>query len=177
MSKLGVSDSLEGPGVVPAQDHRPDVEIDKLAAHVVCRILDVTDQDFVRKHVYDETLLGDERGLSVWELGDLPGGYGNQGGRTAVMWRHAWGCATQEFGDGDIEDPPSPDPYLEVTPGGGDGPSTPSSAFTLPGYSNGNGALGAWSGNVLGRNPGNQMNGGGGAPVYTAPRIPPGLFP
>src|SRR5262245_62782023 len=100
MAKLGDSRTLEGPGLIPAQDHRRDIDVEKRAAHVAVRVVDQT-EDFVRYHIDDEELRGDVQGLSVWALDDR-----NTAPRPCVMWRHAWPSMVEEFGDAYTEEPP-----------------------------------------------------------------------
>ncbi len=122
MSVLGDSRTKGGPGIIPAQDHRPDIQLEKRTCHVATRVVDLSD-DFVRDHIDDSTLRGDVQGLSVWALDGS-----NTAPRPCVMWRHAWPAIVEEFGDGDLEEPPPADsfPSFPGTPGGdGTGPFTP----------------------------------------------------
>jgi hypothetical protein len=129
MAKLGSSLTLEGPGLVPAQDHRPDIDLEKRATIVAVRVIDQT-EDFVRYHIDDEELRGYVHGLSVWGLDDR----GATRPQPCVVWRHAWPSIIEEFGDADLEEPPPPDafPSFPSTPGAG-GSWTPGSPDTPPG--------------------------------------------
>jgi hypothetical protein len=116
MPKLGDSRTMEGPGLIPAQDHRPDIDLEKRACQIAVRIVDQT-EDFVRYHVDDEELRGYVHGLSVWGLDDS----GSTSPQPCVMWRHAWPSMVEPFGDAYLEEPPPADafPSFPSTPGGG----------------------------------------------------------
>lgn len=118
MPKLGDSRSMEGPGIVPAQDHRVNVRPSERSSHVATRVIDTMEEDGVRYHVDDRELRGDVQGCSVWEIDDK-----STSPRACVMWRHAWPCVVREFGDGYTEDPPPPDSFPDFV----GGPSTPGS--------------------------------------------------
>lgn len=161
MAKLGSSLTLEGPGIIPAQDHRPDIDIEKRACHVAARVIDMRD-DFVRYHVDDEELRGDVQGLSVWTLDDR-----STSPRPCVMWRHAWPSMVEGFGDAFTEEPPPADafPSFPETPGGGGGGGSDS-------WTPGNVTLDPRARPIFGIGgvpPGSQ-------PIAGKPAIPPGWF-
>ena len=175
---LGDSRRTMGPGIIPAQDYRKDIELDTRNLLIACRVID-RKIDPTLRYTLDETLTGDVHGLSVWEVSDS-----STNSRMCAMWRHAWPCVIYEFGDGYTEDPPPPDAFPEFTPGGGTGAQTPGGggqedAATGPGrwHRKQNGdwvwipqPIGGGSGWYSG--PGSGGQGGGISAPSNAPKIP-----
>lgn len=118
MPFLGDSRALEGPGIIPAQDHRDGIAVDARAGRIAVRIVDLR-EDPLPRHVHDERLQGDIQGLCVWTLNDNA-----RYARECVMWRHAWPAMVKPFGDAATEEPPATDSFPVFT-GDAGGPSTP----------------------------------------------------
>lgn len=109
---LGDSRTMEGPGLIPAQDHRPQIGADARALRIAVRIIDRRPASDLAAHVQDEEIAGDIQGLAVWRQEGTR--------RPMAVWRHAYPCVVLLRGSG-IDGP--------VTPSGdtGWGPTTPSS--------------------------------------------------
>jgi len=129
---LGDSRCMDGPGIVPAQDHRRDIELDVRSARVAVRIIDSRTDPLVR-HIYEDGTQGDIQGLSMWALDGR-----NTVPRPCVMWRHAWPSMVEEFGDSLTEEPPPADAFPSF-------PSTPSGSSPI-----GSQDSGGW---LIGKNP------------------------
>lgn len=103
--KLGDSRSLEGT-IVPAQDHRPGIDVDLRASEICVRIMDRDDEGRDRD---EPELRGNRRGISVWE--------GQDDRIPCPQWREVRICAVV-----------GPDGYTGS--GLGDGTDEPGAAWT-----------------------------------------------
>lgn len=115
--RLGDSRTLEGPGLVPAQDHRR-VDVDVRAGLVAVRVVDRDSTANGGQLREDEELHGDVQGLFVWRPG--AGEYG-AAARPCAMWRHAFPCVVKPNGPTIEEITPSgiPEPYQDAAMTGG----------------------------------------------------------
>jgi len=119
--RVGDSRTLEGPGLVPAQDHRR-VDVDVRTGLVAVRVVDRDSTANGGQLREDEELHGDVQGLFVWRPNS--DGYG-AASRPCAMWRHAFPCVVMNNGPATDEVTPRtvPEPYADAafTSGGGFG--------------------------------------------------------
>lgn len=124
--RTGDSRALDGPGIIPAQDHRKGIDPDVRALQICARIMD---RDKDGRDREDEAIHGDRQGISVWEQeGDR---------RPMAAWREVRLCVVVGF-----------DGYTGS--GAGDGGDEPGAAFTGGyaggGYDTGDGSGGGGGG-------------------------------
>lgn len=112
MAFAGDSRAMDGPGLIPAQDHRR-IEVDARALRVAIRIIDRDSAEqggALREH---EELHGDVQGLFVWPAAGQA--------RPCAMWRHSFPCVVRPNGPTIEEITPRtiPAPYEDAALTGG----------------------------------------------------------